>query len=164
MTSQQEILRVVFIGCGATLFMDIWLMLLQRLGVPTLNFALIGRWAGHLCRGRFAHAAIGKAAPIPGERWLGWLVHYAVGIAFAGLLVALLGSAWTNNPTWAPAVAVGLATVAAPFFVMQPAMGLGIAASKTPSRLKNRARSAMNHAVFGIGLYLAACLAEWLAR
>jgi len=40
--------------------------------------------------------------------------------------------------------------------VMQPAMGLGVAASRTPSPLKNCLRSVVNHAVFGLGLFLAA--------
>mgnify|MGYP003471996939 CR=1 FL=1 len=55
-----------------------------------------------------------------------------------------------------PAVAVGIATLAAPWFLMQPAMGSGFMASKTPSPLQNRLRSLANHTVFGVGLYLAA--------
>jgi hypothetical protein len=41
---------------------------------------------------------------------------------------------------------------------MQPAMGLGVAASRTPSPLKNCLRSVVNHAVFGLGLFLSACV------
>jgi hypothetical protein len=54
------------------------------------------------------------------------------------------------------ALVFGLATVAAPWLVMQPAMGLGFLASKTASPLRNCLRSLANHAVFGAGLYLAA--------
>jgi hypothetical protein len=43
-----------------------------------------------------------------------------------------------------------------PFFVMQPAMGAGIAASRTPTPWRNRLRSLATHAVFGCGLYLSA--------
>lgn len=153
-----EIVKVMLIGIGATAVMDAWLMLLKRSGVPTLNFAMIGRWAGHLTRGTFAHAAIAKSPPVPGELALGWLMHYAIGIAFAALLVAVQGLQWTGNPTLLPALAVGMATVAAPLFVMQPAMGAGIASSKTPTPLKNCLRSVANHTVFGLGLYLAAAL------
>lgn len=156
MTSLHEIFEVFFIGCGATLVMDIWLVLLKRLGVQTLNFAFIGRWVGHLCRGRVTHAAIGKASPVPHELLLGWLTHYAVGIAFAGLLVGVAGSAWVAVPTLAPAVAVGVGTVAFPLFVMQPAMGLGVAASRTAAPLKNCLRSVVNHTVFGLGLFVSA--------
>ncbi len=153
-----DIVNIVLIGIGATAVMDAWLMLLKKLGVPTLNFAMIGRWAGHLARGTVAHAAIAKAPPVKGELALGWLIHYAVGVAFAALLVAVQGMAWTASPTLPPAIAVGMATVAAPLLVMQPAMGAGIASSKTPTPLKNCLRSVANHTVFGLGLYLAAAL------
>jgi hypothetical protein len=84
------------------------------------------------------------------------LTHYVIGIAYAALLVALQGGAWLERPTFLPALAFGIVTVAAPWFVMQPAMGAGIAATKTPTPLKNGLRSLANHAVFGTGLYLAA--------
>lgn len=164
MTSLQEISRIVLIGCGATLIMDIWLMFLKRIGVQTLNFAFIGRWVGHLLRGRMAHAAIGKAAPIPHETLLGWLTHYAVGIAFAGLLVGLAGIAWMAAPSAWPALMTGIGTVAFPLLVMQPAMGLGIAASRTATPARNCLRSVLNHGVFGLGLFLSACVIEWIFR
>lgn len=90
------------------------------------------------------------------ERGLGWLTHYVIGIAHAALLVAAQGTAWPAQPTLLPALAMGALTVAAPWFVMQPAMGLGVLASKTPAPLKNCLRNLSNHAVFGAGLYLAA--------
>lgn len=97
MTTPQTTIQLLLIGIGATAFMDAWLALLKRMGVRTLDFALVGRWVGHLARGRIAHAAIAKAAPVRGERALGWLTHYAVGIAFAGVLVALQGIAWMQQ-------------------------------------------------------------------
>ena len=160
MASLQEIGLVLFIGIGATAVLDIWLVLLGRMGVSTLNFAFIGRWVGHLFRGKFAHAAIGRAEPIPGELAWGWLMHYAIGIAFAALLVATQGLAWARQPTLGPALAFGLCTVLAPLFVMQPAMGAGFASSKTATPVKNVLRSVANHAVFGLGLYLSSLLAK----
>lgn len=156
--------RVALIGIGATALMDLWLVLLQRLGVPTLNFALMGRWVGHWRHGRWAHAAIGRAAPVRGELALGWLLHYATGVVFAGLLVGLQGPAWMAQPSYLPALAVGLATVAAPWLVMQPAMGAGLASRNTSNPRANRARSLANHAVFGSGLYLAATLISWINK
>lgn len=158
MTSIQDISRVVLIGAGATLVMDGWLWLLRRLGVPTLNFALIGRWVGHLLHGRFRHAPIGAAAAVPGELALGWLIHYGTGIVFAALLVGLQGLGWARQPTLVPALVWGAATVLAPLFVMQPAMGAGIASSKTRAPLKNCLRSLANHLVFGLGIYLSAAV------
>lgn len=160
----QELALVVLIGVGATAVMDGWLMLLKRLKVPTLNFALVGRWIGHAMSGHWKHEAIARAEPIKGELALGWLIHYGVGIAFAGVLVSTFGMAWARNPSLVPALLVGAGTVVAPLFVMQPAMGSGIASSKTATPLKNSIRSLVNHTVFGAGLYFAAASIKWLAR
>ncbi len=160
----QEFPLAMLIGIGATAVMDAWLLLLKHLGVPTLNFAFIGRWVGHLFRGQFAHAAIAKAVPIRGELAWGWLTHYAVGMAFATVLVGLQGADWVRSPTLLPALAMGVCTVAAPLLVMQPAMGSGFAASRTPTPLKNCLRSLANHTVFGFGLYLSALAIALISR
>ncbi|HVO05888.1 MAG TPA: DUF2938 domain-containing protein [Burkholderiaceae bacterium] len=163
-TLLHDTVRVALIGIGATAAMDLWLWLLQRLNVPTLDMALIGRWIGHALRGRWAHDTIARATPIRGERAWGWLVHYAVGIAFAAALVGLYGSAWTRQPSLLPALMVGIGSVLAPWLVMQPAMGAGIASSRTKTPAKNRLRSLANHAVFGAGLYLSALAITWASR
>ncbi|UII69491.1 DUF2938 domain-containing protein [Pseudomonas sp. HN11] len=156
MLSMAEGVRLVLVGVGATVLMDVWSMLLKALGVATLDYAMVGRWAGHLCRGTFTHASIGKAAPVRGEASLGWAIHYAVGIAFAALLVSLYGVQWLRGPTWWPALVVGAVTVVFPYFVLQPAMGAGVAASRTATPWRNRLRSLVSHCVFGGGLYLSA--------
>jgi hypothetical protein len=148
--------RAVAIGIVATAVMDLWLTLLKALGLPTLNFALLGRWVGHMPRGRWAHPGIAKAAPVRGELALGWAVHYATGIAFALLLAALAGPQWLRAPSLGPALGFGIATALLPLFVMQPAMGAGIASSRTATPLLNSLKSAANHTVFGLGLYAAA--------
>jgi hypothetical protein len=164
MLSSHLVAHVALIGIGATAVMDAWLVLLSRLGVPTTSFAMVGRWVGNMRRGQFAHAAIGKVPPVRHELAMGWLTHYVIGIVFAALLVASQGAAWLEQPTLLPAWVVGVATVAAPWFVMQPAMGSGFLASKTPAPLKNCLRNLANHAVFGAGLYLvAAALAAVVA-
>ena len=62
-----------------------------------------------------------------------------------------------------PAIAFGVVTVLAPFCLMQPALGLGFAASKTSNPAQARLRSLMNHIAFGVGLYLFGLLVnEWL--
>lgn len=154
------LLHVALVGLGATVLMDLWLWGLKRLGVPTLKFALVGRWVGHLVRGRWAHAAIAKAAPVRHEAALGWLVHYGVGLGFAALLVALCGIGWLHRPSMSAALVFGVGTAVVPLFVMQPAMGAGIASSKTPAPLQNCLKSLATHAVFGVGLYLSAVAIE----
>jgi hypothetical protein len=155
--------HIALVGMGATALMDVWLLLLARLGVPSTSFAMVGRWVGHFARGRFAHAAVSKADPIPFELGVGWLTHYAIGIAYAALLVALQGTAWLERPTVLPALVFGVVTVAAPWFVMQPAMGAGFMALKTPTPLKSGLRSLANHLVFGGGLYASAAALSFLA-
>lgn len=150
------VVRAIAIGIGATVVMDGWLLALRRAGLPILDFAMLGRWAGHLAHGRFLHADIRRAAPVGGERALGWLVHYAVGIGWAAALVFVQGAAWLQGPTLLPALAWGVATVVAPLFVLQPAMGAGVASSRTATPLKNVLRSLANHTVFGLGLFLGA--------
>ncbi len=95
---------------------------------------------------------------------LGWFTHYATGIVFAALLLAIQGASWALSPTLLPAVAVGVVTVLLPLCFMQPAMGAGFASSRTPTPLKNCLRSLANHTVFGLGLYLSAALVAAIAR
>jgi hypothetical protein len=155
------VLRALVIGGGATVAMDVWAMFRQRLfGQRGLDYALVGRWLGHLARGRFRHHSIGASPLIAGERLLGWSAHYAIGIAFAAVLLAIWGLGWARGPTLGPALAVGIGSVAAPFFVMQPALGFGVAASRSPRPWAARWQSLATHAVFGLGLYASA----WLTK
>jgi hypothetical protein len=152
----EDLLQVALTGIGATAVLDLWLFALNGLGVATLPMALIGRWIGHAARGRLSHAAIRHAPAMAGERSLGWLFHYAVGVLFAAVLISVAGPGWMRMPTVLPALVVGVSTVVMPLFVMQPAMGGGFAASKTSTPMLNCLRSVLNHTVFGFGLYLSA--------
>ncbi len=154
----------LFIGAGATLATDLWAIARERLlGVPAPDWGLVGRWFGHMARGRFRHERIATAEPVRGERAIGWTAHYLIGIVFAGALLAICGLAWARQPTLAPALALGIATVAAPFLLMQPGMGAGIAASRTPRPNSARLQSLITHAVFGLGLYAAGLVLNRLA-
>lgn len=157
MTEKTElVVRAILIGAGATLSMDLWAALLRQFGVPSLNFAMLGRWVGHLPKGRFLHESIGRAGPIRGELLIGWATHYAIGITFAGLLLAVFGLSWAHAPTLGPALIIGLVTVVAPLFILQPALGAGIASLNTPTPLFNTLKSLATHTVYGLGLFLAA--------
>jgi hypothetical protein len=147
----------VLIGIGATALIDLWALILRRVfGVASLDYALVGRWLGHMPAGRFAHASIAAVPRIRGERLIGWTAHYAIGVLFAAMLLAACGLDWIRQPSPGPALVFGILTVAAPFFVMQPGMGLGIAASKTPKPGLARLRSLATHSIFGFGLYASA--------
>ena len=144
-------------GIGATLVMDLWGLVRACLfGIPAADYTMVGRWLGHMPRGRFRHEAISRATAMTGETLIGWSAHYLTGIAFAALLTGIWGSDWISRPSIGPALIVGIGAVAAPFLLMQPGMGAGIAASRTPRPNVARFHSLLNHAVFGLGLYLTA--------
>lgn len=152
-----ELANTVWIGIGATAATDAWAYLRKRLfGIAPPNYALVGRWMALWPRGRFRHESIATAPPVNMERGIGWIAHYLIGIAFAGLLLLLAGREWLRDPTLLPALLVGIGTVAAPFLIMQPAMGAGVAASRTPRPGAARMQSVLMHAVFGLGLFGAA--------
>ena len=149
--------KAVAIGIGATATIDLWSLLRARwLGVPVPDWGLVGRWLAHIPRGRFVHAPIAKATPVRGERVLGWVAHYAIGIVFASMLIAIAGANWVGNPRLASALLFGLGTVMAPLLVMQPGMGLGMAARRAPRPWAVRAHSLVTHAIFGVGLWASA--------
>ncbi|MBV1788227.1 DUF2938 domain-containing protein [Marinobacterium sp. D7] len=155
------LLHTLAVGVGATAIMDLWAVARRSFfGIALPNYRLVGRWIGHMRFGRFRHEAIAASEPICGEGALGWSMHYLIGIAFATLLIGLCGVEWLRQPTLVPALMVGIGTVLAPFLLMQPGMGAGIAASRTPRPGAARVQSLINHGVFGLGLYIAA----WLVR
>jgi hypothetical protein len=114
--------------------------------------------------GTFRHSNIVSTPRKSAECVVGWIAHYSIGISFAIAFVALAGDYWLQHPTPIPAIVFGIVTVLAPFFIMQPSFGLGFAASKTSNPAQARLRSLMNHAAFGLGLYLFALLANWLLQ
>lgn len=152
-----HVLMATALGFGATLVMDLWGAFLKHtFNIPSPNYCLVGRWLRYMPEGVFHHGSIATAPKKSAECTVGWIAHYAIGVIFALVLVLLASPQWPLKPTVLPAMILGLATVAIPFLVMQPSIGLGIAASKTPNPTQARLRSLMNHAVFGLGLYISA--------
>jgi len=155
MDTTQWIASATGLGLGATLFMDLVALLRRRLfNVPSLDYRFVGRWLGHMPSGRFRHDSISRAQPVRHERLTGWLFHYLTGVAFAAVLLAGAGERWLYQPTLVPALLVGVLSVAAPWLIMQPARGMGVAASNTPHPRLARLRSLATHLSFGIGLYV----------
>ena len=156
-------ISAILMGIGATLSFDLWALFLKKaLKIPPSNICLVGRWLRYMPEGTFKHSNIGTAPRKSAECTVGWIAHYMIGITFAIVFVAFVGNKWLQHPTPVPAIAFGVITVLAPFFIMQPLFGLGFAASKTANPTQARLRSLMNHTAFGVGLYLFASLAGWL--
>jgi hypothetical protein len=151
----QYVFGAILVGLGATLVLDLWALLLKRgFNIPSLSYCLLGRWLLHMPGGTFRHASIAAAAPKRHECIMGWVAHYLIGTGFALVFVALASGTWLKRPTLLPAVAFGVVTVLVPFFVMQPSLGLGIAASRTRNPSHARLKSLMTHTIFGVGLYI----------
>jgi hypothetical protein len=74
----------------------------------------------------------------------------------------LASGEWLTRPTLLPALLYGVGTVVFPFFLMQPSLGLGIAASRTSNPTQARLKSLATHTVFGVGLYLCALGVSYL--
>jgi hypothetical protein len=108
------LVNALVIGAGATTLIDLWAIARRRaFDIPLPNYALVGRWFAHLGRGRFHHESIAASPTVEGERVIGWVAHYVIGVAFAGLLLAVWGL-WSVIRRSGPHL-VGIGTVAAPF-------------------------------------------------
>jgi Protein of unknown function (DUF2938) len=151
------LLSATAVGLGATLFMDLWALFLKRaFGTPLANYCLVGRWLRYMPEGTFTHASIANSSQKRFECAAGWIAHYVIGVVYALVLVVLVSDNWLAQPTLLPPLLFGIGTLLAPFLVMQPSFGLGIAASRAPSPTQARLRSLMAHTAFGVGLYVCA--------
>ena len=158
-----SIMSAIFIGLGATLTFDLWAQFLKHVfKISPSNICLVGRWLRYMPEGTFKHSNIISTPQKSAECTVGWIAHYMIGITLAITFVSIVGNNWLQHPTLIPAIVYGIITVLAPFFIMQPLMGLGYAASKTSNSTQARFRSLMNHIAFGVGLYFFALLVNWL--
>jgi hypothetical protein len=156
-TAATFFLSAVIVGLGATLFMDLWALVLNRaFGTTSANYCLVGRWFRHMPDGKFMHTNIANSSQKHLECAVGWIAHYIVGVGYALVLVAIVSADWLARPTLLPALLFGIGTLLVPFLVMQPSFGLGIAASRAPSPTQARLKSLMAHIAFGVGLYVCA--------
>jgi hypothetical protein len=141
----------IVVGSIATLVADLWYRLLQAVaGIPRANWGLIGRWVAGFPRGVFVHRPIAAAPKVRGELAIGWTFHYAVGIAYAALYLLIMRSGFGSEPSLLSAVAFGLIVLVAPWLVMQPALGLGFMAARTPKPAAVRALNISVHTWFGV--------------
>ena len=146
--------QTVFIGLVATGLADLWQQLLRSgTKLPTANWRLTGRWVAGMPRGVLVQPAIAAAVPVSGEAAIGWTFHYLVGIVYAGLYLAIVG-AWPGMSSgFGSALGFAAVTLAAPWLVMQPALGFGVMARRLPNRSAVTLVTISTHLVFGVGLY-----------
>ncbi|CTQ56335.1 hypothetical protein LP7551_04895 [Roseibium album] len=155
----ETLLYGFFIGLGATLAMDVWAIIQNRIwNLPLPNWAMPGRWFAHLLKGTVFHKDIGQSAEVSGELMLGWLFHYCVGVLYGVIFLLLVGTNWIQSPDFFTAWIFAIATIAAGWFILQPGMGLGWAGNKTPSPWISRGLGLVAHTAFGAGLWASGLL------
>jgi hypothetical protein len=148
------VLKILAIGIFATVIMDIWATFSNRvLKFPRTNWAMVGRWLGHIQSGKFIHKPIGSSPEIKYENILGWAFHYLVGVIYATLYVVMVIWCFEGNSSLLNAWFFGLVTILSPWFILQPALGLGICAVKAPKPSMVRLQNFAIHSIFGIALY-----------
>ncbi len=151
------VLQAVLTGVGGTIILDLWALFLARVfQVPATSWPMVGRWIGNMRHGIFMHENIAAAAPVPGETAIGWIAHYAIGASYGLLLIAIAGQSWIVRPTLLPPLLLAWALLVAPYFLLMPGMGAGIAGAKTPDPMATRLKSAIGHTIFGLGMYVTA--------
>ena len=149
------ITKGVQIGIAATVSMDIAALIARHgLRLPTGDWTLLGRWFGYWFRGVLVHRPIGESPPIAHELAIGWVGHYVTGIAYGVGYMTIVGLALNAEPSVGSAMTFGVVTLAAPWLLVQPAMGAGVCASKTPRPWLTRGVNALIHVVFGASLYV----------
>ncbi len=152
-----SIYTFILIGIGGTLVLDIYAGLLAKFfDLPATNWRLVGRWVGHMKSGQFYQPALPKVEKIPGELGIGWVVHYLIGIAYGLILMVSVNTQWLDLPTILPTLLVSWFGIVAPFFIMMPGMGAGMAGAKTPNPPVTRIKSFVGHTIFGLGMFLTA--------
>jgi hypothetical protein len=145
----------VLIGIIATIGMDIWAAVVKYVfRLPTTDWAMVGRWFGHMPRGLFTHHPISDAVPISNELAIGWIAHYITGLVYGLAYLYIVQVLFSSGPSLISALVFGLVTLVAPWFIMQPGMGAGIFASRTPRPGLMRLINLSMHTVFGLSLYL----------
>lgn len=139
--------------------MDLWAYILFRIfKVSSLNYALVGRLVLYIFKGVIYHKSIASSHAVRGEAVFGWGVHYIIGILLAFLMLFIFGKSTLIEPNLMLILLFAVCTTGLPLFVMQPAMGMGVAATKAPEPNRARLRSLQAHVSFGIGLYVSILL------
>ena len=149
----------VVAGVLGTLAMDSLNHLFARTGLLLrIDVRMIGRMAAGWVRGRFRYRHPGEMAPEANELLLGYATHVAIGVGLAipFLIVWDLLAGGLAPPAWV--VAYGVATTAASFFFVYPAMGFGVFGRSSPDGFRATLSSLANHLFYGVGLAVGVAL------
>lgn len=149
----------IVIGIGATIALDIWGIILGSLpGQSKPDWGPVGRWVWHLKDGKLFNNTIDDLTPYKHELTLGWAFHYVIGIIYGVIFALYGGDNWFADPTFIPVWVWGIITLGAGWFILQPGLGLGFAASKLLNAWTVRILGLIAHTIFALGMYGTALL------
>jgi hypothetical protein len=147
--------QAVLIGIVATIGMDVWAAIVKYIfRLPTTDWAMIGRWFGHMPRGVFVHHPISEAPAVRNELAMGWIIHYGIGIVYGFLYLYIVQVFFSSTPSFVSALVFGAVTLVAPWFIMQPGLGMGVFAIRVPRPWLIRWINLSMHLAFGASLFL----------
>ena len=147
--------RSLVAGVIATLSMDVLSVVASRLQLTApLPPYLIGRWFAGVARGTVVHADIARTPPVSNEMSIAFPVHYAIGIVLTVVCIWTVSYAGRSPRNLTVAVAFALSTSVLPWLLMFPAMGYGFFGWNGPPGTRLFLSSLVNHALFGIGIWL----------
>ena len=158
-STSAALIYIVSSGILATLAMDTAALALvaNHLGnsVPyRIVPNLLGRWIGSMANKTFVHSTIFETPALPHEAALGVVCHYLIGITLTALILYPNLKVRQAPPSLRAAITFALGTCVLPYFLMFPAMGFGMLGLKAPEPFVRIVFSAVNHAAFGVGIFL----------
>jgi hypothetical protein len=155
--------QAFLIGIVATIGMDLWATIVKYIfRLPATDWAMIGRWFGHMPRGVFVHHPISESPAIRHELAIGWIAHYVTGVVYGFLYLYIVVALFSSTPSLGSALVFGIATLVAPWFIMQPGLGMGVFATQAPRPDLIRLINLSMHVAFGASLFLGWLLLQLL--
>lgn len=141
-------------GCLSVAVLDLWQRVAHRLGgLPPTNWAVVGRWCLMLLRqGVVFNTGLAQAPPLQWERLVGWLFHYAVGVAYVLFYWSVWRPNWGLDNPWVDGLLFGTLSTVVPWLFFMPATGVGLFASRTPRPLFVCLSVLVVHMVFGVAI------------
>jgi len=149
-------IRILITGLAGATAADIGRTLYQwATGFPAVNWSVTGRWFLMVLQGQPYVPDIGAAPSLPNELIAGHAAYYTISVVFAAVYLVLLRAMKREASLWNGLV-FGWVTMAFPFLVQMPLMGMGAFASATAMPGLIIGRTLVHHSSFGLGLALGA--------
>lgn len=150
------LLRILVAGWAGATAADIGRAIYQWItGFPPVNWSITGRWFLMVLQGQPYVPDIGTAPSLPHELIAGHVAYYTISVVFAGIYLTLL-KLMRREPTLWNGLIFGWVTLAFPFLLQMPLMGMGVLASATATPGLIIGRTLVHHSSFGLGLALGA--------